>query len=78
MHKIIHFCLPFILLLSASPVLATVVVFEAGFGQTAQSWGPLLKHLPADYKVITYTPKPNWKNWLIPPQKKLRRRPSSG
>ena len=55
MHKIIHLCLLLILLLSARPVLATVVVFEAGFGQTAQSWAPLLKHLPADYKVITYT-----------------------
>ncbi|MDG6099413.1 alpha/beta hydrolase [Alteromonas sp. ZYF713] len=55
MHKIIHLGLLLMLLLSAKPVLATVVVFEAGFGQTAQSWAPLLKHLPADYKVITYT-----------------------
>ena len=41
MQKIIHYILLLLLMFSVKPVLAAVVIFEAGFGQQADTWEPL-------------------------------------
>lgn len=58
MQKIVHLILLLLLMFSVKPVLAAVVIFEAGFGQQADTWEPLNKYLPPDYQVVTYT-RPN-------------------
>ena len=55
MQKLYSILLLIVLMFSIKPVLATVVIFEGGFGQGAETWDPVLKKLPKEYKIITYT-----------------------
>ncbi|GGF79207.1 alpha/beta fold hydrolase [Alteromonas lipolytica] len=55
MHSLTKLLVLILLIFSARPVYATVLIFEAGFGQDETTWQPLLKALPDTYKVVTYT-----------------------
>lgn len=55
MQKLYSILLLIVLIFSTKPVLATVVIFEAGFGQGGETWASVLKELPKGYKLISYT-----------------------
>lgn len=58
MKYLLHVLLGGILMLSVHAKAGTTVIFEAGFGSKAEVWQPVIKLLPDDIKVISYT-RPN-------------------
>lgn len=55
MQTLLKHLLLLLLIFATKPVLATVVIFEAGFGQDEHSWAALTEQLPADFTLVTYT-----------------------